>query len=134
MYIDFDRSGKSVSLDQFEVRPCAQGMKLGRIIMYILVVYCVENKVDTLYVQCALKPTRALCQSMGFELVPGTQSDFFMPLTDMNARMLPEQCGLPAGLLRRDKIHPNLFRMDRSCFPTADQLNDQEFVDARRVA
>jgi hypothetical protein len=133
VYIDFDRSGKSVSLDQFEVRPCAQGMKLGRVIMYILVVYCVQNDVDALYVQCALKPTKALCLSMGFGLVPGTTSDFFLPLTDMNARVLPEQYGLPTGLLRRDRIHPNLFRMDRSRFPTADQLNDQEFVDARRV-
>jgi hypothetical protein len=133
VYIDFKTCGNMVSLDIFEVRPCAQGLKLGRVIMYILVVYCVQNDVDTLYLRHAFSPTQSLCLSMGFKPVRDLKSDFCMLLKDMKARALPEQYGLPAGLLRRDKIYSHLFRLDRSRFPTADQLNDQEFVDARRV-
>jgi hypothetical protein len=118
-------------LAEIEVRPCAQGLGLGRLIMYVLILDCIENEIDVFQVSRALKPTQIMCKSMGFEYVKGTDDCYSITLEEMKKRALPEQCGIPVGLLSRDETNPTLFRLDRSRFPTAAELNDQDAVNAR---
>ena len=115
-----------------EIRPCAQRLQLGRLILYIFLVYCVRHEFKELYIDTAFTPTANLCKSMGFTLVKGTSYDYHINLDTMHMFALPEQCGLRHGLLREDKDYPGLFRLNPALFPTADELNDQRIVDDRK--
>lgn len=124
---------RKIQLDCFEVRPCFQGLGCGRIILHVLMHYCIVNEIASFEVIYALEPTKHLCRSLGFQESPLMFRDYIITLDEMKKRALPEQCGLPPGLLRRDETYPGLFRLDSARFPTADQLNDQAAVDARRA-
>lgn len=125
--------GDCLELFRFEARPCFQGLGGGRIILYVLMIWCIDNGIATFNVTSALKPTQILCKSLGFQLMEKSCDDYSITLEEMRKRMEPEQCGIPSGLLRRDEKNRSLFRLDRARFPTADQLNNQAAVDARRV-
>ena len=117
-------------LNRLEARPCFQGFRSGRIVLNVLINYCIENNINTFYVECAFSPTKHLCDSLGFKLVKDTRNDYKITLEEMKKIAQPEQCGLPDDLLWRDETHPGLFRLDHTRFPTSDYLNDQDAVDA----
>jgi len=124
-------SQTSLMLTHIEIRPCAQRLRLGRIILYVLMCFCRENGYGYFIIDTAFEPTILLCTSMGFTLIPRSTCDYEISRMGMEARAEPEQCGLPTGLISRDSQHRGMFRINWDLFPTNAEMNDQRATDSR---
>jgi hypothetical protein len=120
-----------VILSRIEIRPCAQRLRLGRIILWVIIKLCIDNDYDKFIIDSAFQPTINLCTTMGFTLIKGTACNYKISRMEMEARAKPEQCGLPRGIISRDSQHRGMFRINWDLFPTAAEMNDQRATDRR---
>ena len=80
-------------------------------------------------VSSAVGATQQLCDSLGFQKEDGGDNDIdcFMMSDVMETKVEPSACGINSVLSASGEI----FMLDTTKFPSASDLNNQEFVDAR---
>ena len=116
-------------LQMLEIRPCAQRLGLGRLLLWRMIRSFFMFGCEKFVVSSAVGATQQLCDSLGFQKEDGGDDDIdcFMMSDVMKTKVEPSACGINSVL----SASGELFMLDTTKFPSASDLNNQEFVDAR---
>ena len=112
-----------------EIRPCAQRLGLGRLLLWRMIRSFYMYGCEKFVVSSAVSATQKLCKSMGFEIEMEDEedTDCFMLSSEMEQRIEPSACGIHSI----SQASGEIFKLDAARFPQAVELNNQVSLDTR---
>lgn len=120
-----------VVLKKISVRPCLQGLGIGRMIINVILNACIEFQVPRFLVKEAYPSTEAILLNLGGFKVTREYShgkDYTIELKDMRETLAAFEHR--EGPIEHDE-HSGYFTIDPSLYPTSDELNSQQAVEER---
>jgi len=133
--VKFSEEGAVCSLTYVEIRPCAQRIGLGRLIIWRVVRSSAARRCKTCVVSCAVAATQTLCKRLGF--VIGSQgedgeADCSISGVDENPMEAPPTCSVDDLILSHNAAHTaEYFELNPVLFPLSTDLNNQVMVNTR---
>ena len=138
MHVNFSDDGLICTLWFIEIRPCAQRLRLGRLVLWQMIRSCVQRGYSKFVVSSAVVATQNLCRQLGFTVGEMNDDDdggvdCSMSIDLMSKKKDPSVCGVD-DLLKSFSEDLQFFELDPSKFPTSADLNDQAIADADEPA
>ena len=127
MNVSFSEDGQTCTLWYIEIRPCAQRLRLGRLVLWQMIRSCVQCGYRMFVVASAVDATQNLCLKLGFTVGDKHEdggADCSMSIDLMSNKKDPSDCGVD-DLLKSLSGDRQFVELDPSKFPTSAVLNDQ---------
>jgi hypothetical protein len=114
---------------QIEIRPCAQRLGLGRLLLWRMIRSFLMYGCEKFVVFSAVGATQRLCESMGFhkEVDDDGNTNCFISYAEMEKKTEPSACGIHSI----SQASGEIFKLDAAKFPQAAELNNQVSLDTR---